>query len=162
MTKPSLFDSILGISDAQAHCDVPCGIYDPIVAQIAAQSVVRMIDIINENAEKGIDGTTSHNIARAALVKEEEAEKCKREVRIIWGDFMKGELLEKYPETHSLAHSIMLAGSAARQGHDRAKGEDLVEKVCQFAELFWKMKGKETERKTAPYAPGLPMVLPVL
>ena len=78
MTKPSLFDSILGISEAQAHCDVPCGIYDPIVAQIAAQSVVRMIDIINENAEKGIDGTTSHNIARAALVKEEEAERRSR------------------------------------------------------------------------------------
>ncbi|HFQ62329.1 MAG TPA: superoxide dismutase, Ni, partial [Epsilonproteobacteria bacterium] len=35
------------ISEVKAHCDVPCGIYDPIVAQIAALSVVRMVDLMN-------------------------------------------------------------------------------------------------------------------
>ena len=40
------FDQKFGVEEAKAHCDVPCGIYDPIVAQINALTVVRMMDLM--------------------------------------------------------------------------------------------------------------------
>ena len=33
----------LRIPTAEAHCDIPCGIYDPIAAKIAAQTVHKMV-----------------------------------------------------------------------------------------------------------------------
>jgi len=74
------------LDTVKAHCDVPCGIYDPSGAQIAALSVIRMLDLINA-AEKGDDEAAYlNNMARYIAVKEEEAIKCKEEIRIIWGD----------------------------------------------------------------------------
>ncbi|MCG8490816.1 MAG: superoxide dismutase, Ni [Sneathiellales bacterium] len=152
------------LSSAKAHCDVPCKIYDPAPALIAALSVVRMMDIMTEVAEnKEADLLTqSNSLTRCVLQKEEEAEKVKKEIRIIWGDYFKAPQFEAHPAAHDLAHKIMLKASACKQGIARADGEELVELVNQFAEIFWETKGIETARKTSPYPPSMAVVYPQL
>lgn len=145
---------------ANAHCDVPCGIYDPISAQIAALTVVRMVDLMN-----GLDAEDiayQNSMSRYVAVKEEHAEKAKHEVRIIWGDFFKEPQFEQYPELGKLTHTIMLFGSKSRQTADREAAVEFVENINKFAEIFWAIKGVKTKRATAPYAPALEMVYPDL
>ena len=82
------FDQRFGFERAKAHCDIPCGIYDPSAAQIAALTVVRMIDLITDLESKGNphDAAFHNTLGRYVTVKEEHAEKAKHEIRIIWGD----------------------------------------------------------------------------
>ncbi len=148
------------IEKVQAHCDVPCGIYDPSAAQIAALSVIRMIDLMY--ALEG-DGVEYHNtMARYVAVKESEAVKCKEEIRIIWGDFIKPPQVEQYPEIHTIVHNIMMLGSAAKQHASREKAMELLAEVNKFAEIFWKIKGVKTKVVKAPYAPNEDVVYPLL
>ena len=149
---------------AKAHCDIPCGIYDPITAQINALTVVRMMDLmagLAEGDEKTI--VDFHNsISRYVAVKEEHAEKAKHEIRVIWGDFIKDTHVENFPELPGLVHKIMQLGSKSRQTADRASGVAFVEAINQFAEIFWTIKDIKIKKAKAPYAPGLEMVYPDL
>ncbi|MEW6716125.1 MAG: superoxide dismutase, Ni [Chloroflexota bacterium] len=158
------WDRKFGIEPAKAHCDIPCGIYDPIVAQISALTVVRMMDLMF--ALEGGEGKTKkdyHNsMSRYIAVKEEHAEKAKHEVRIIWGDYIKPEHIEKHPELTELVHKIMKLGSKVRQTADRASGVEFVEAINKFAEIFWETKGVTIKRAKAPYAPALETVYPNL
>ena len=157
-------DNKFEIERAKAHCDVPCGIYDPIVAQINALTVVRMIDLINDLEGKGDghDAAYHNSIERYVAVKEEHAEKAKAEIRVIWGDYIKEQHLEKYPQLHELVHRIMMLGSKSRQTIDRSAAVDFVEAINEFAEIFWATKGTPTKRANAPYAPALELVYPNL
>ncbi len=153
-------DSRFPFSTAKAHCDIPCGIYDPITAQIAALTVVRMTDLLLEHENDENKGTAQHanSMSRYIAIKEEHAEKAKHEIRIIWGDFIKPAHIEKFPELHELTHSIMMLGSTCRQKVDRDSALKLVAELNRFAEIFWKIKGEETVVAKAPYAPGLDIV----
>jgi nickel superoxide dismutase len=161
----SNLDAKLHFDVAQAHCDIPCGIYDPIGAQIAAVTVVRMIDLMNDFDAKATEKSGKDYvmaISRYTLVKEEHAEKAKAEIRIIWGDYFKPAHLEKYPEVHALAHSIMMLASKGRQTSDRQSALDLVEAINKFAEIFWATKNIATRRAKSPYNPPLELVYPVV
>jgi len=157
-------DKRIGFPKAQAHCDIPCGIYDPSAAQIAALTVVRMIDLIADLESKGgaKDAAYYNSLSRYITVKEEHAEKAKHEIRIIWGDYIKPQHIEKHPEVFELVHKIMQLGSKSRQTTDRETAVQLVEAINQFAEIFWETKGITTKRAKAPYAPALELVYPVL
>lgn len=157
-------DQRFGVEHASAHCDIPCGIYDPIVAQISALTVVRMIDLMNDLQAKHseADQEFRNSFARYVAVKEEHAEKVKAEVRIIWGDYMKAPHFEKYPNLHELVHKIMMLGSKVRQTSDRETAVHFVEAVNEFAQIFWETKGIATKRAKAPYAPSLELVYPAL
>jgi nickel superoxide dismutase len=157
-------DKKVGFEQAEAHCDVPCGIYDPHVAQIDALTVVRMIDLLTDFEKNTTEHGPAfrHTVMRYIVVKEEHAEKLKREVRVIWGDYFKAQHIEKYPQVHGLVHKIMTLGSKVRQTVDRQAALDLVEAVNEFAQIFWETKGVATKRAKAPYAPGLELVYPVL
>ncbi|MBC8333778.1 MAG: superoxide dismutase, Ni [Anaerolineales bacterium] len=145
---------------AQAHCDVPCGIYDPSTAQIAALTVVRMMDLmIAEQADHEHNAGHINSMARYIEVKEESAEKAKQEVRIIWGDYFKKD---KHPNVDELVHKIMQLGSKTRQTADRDSGVAFVEAINEFAAIFWETKGVATKKAKAPYAPALEMVYPDL
>lgn len=161
-----LIEKISGdaISDVAAHCDVPCGIYDPAPLLISALTVVRMIDIMEElEGHKPASNIAYQNtMARCVAQKEEHAEQAKHEVRIIWGDFLKAPQFEKFPNAHELVHNIMLTGSKCKQGVSRDDAVKLVELCNEFAEMFWAVKGVETKRATCPYAPALETVYPVL
>jgi nickel superoxide dismutase len=157
-------DQAIGFERAKAHCDIPCGIYDPILAQIAALTVVRMndlaLDLEGKTTEKDL---AYHNtLARYIASKEEHAEKVKHEVRVIWGDYLKPQHFEQFPQAHSLVHEIMTLGSKSRQTMDREVALKLVEKLNEFAQIFWESKGIATKRAKAPYAPGLELVYPAL
>ena len=143
---------------AQAHCDVPCGIYDPITAQIAALTVVRMMDLMAA-LEEGDTAAHDNSMDRYITVKEEHAEKAKNEIRVIWGDYFKKD---KHPNVDELVHKIMQLGSKARQTADRENGVALVDAINEFAEIFWQTKDIKTKKAKAPYAPALEMVYPDL
>ena len=148
------------IKEVKGHCDIPCKIYDPALAQVAALSVVRILDIISE-----LDTASTANqaeLARLTLEKENQARIVKDEIRITWGDYFKAPQIEAHPDIHSLVHSIMMAGSKCKQGIERENGENLVELVNQFSEIFWATKDVKTQRVTAPYPPALEVVQPII
>ena len=148
------------IEEANAHCDIPCKIYDPAVVLVAALSVVRILDIISE-LEESSKGNQSE-LARLTIEKENQARIVKDEIRIIWGDYFKDPQIEMYPNIHSLVHSIMMSGSKCKQSIDRQNGLDLVELVNEFTEAFWGTKDVKTQRVIAPYPPALEVVQPIL
>ena len=157
-------DRFISFPEAKAHCDVPCGIYDPIAAQIDALTVVRMMDLMAALAD-GSEKSRSdfHNsMTRYISVKETHAEKAKHEIRIIWGDFIKDAHVEKYPELPGLVHKIMQLGSKCRQTTDRDQGLAFVDAINQFSEIFWSIKEVKTKKANAPYAPSLEMIYPDL
>ena len=149
------------IKNAYAHCDIPCKIYDPAVSLIAALSVVRLTDILLEIGDlNSLDNQSK--LARVVAQKEDEAQKVKDEVNIIWGDYFKVPQLEAFPETHEIVHGIMRLGSKCKQEVSRGAAEELLQELNRFADIFWKTKGIETQRVIAPYPPALPMIVPVL
>ncbi|NRB71999.1 MAG: superoxide dismutase, Ni [Xanthomonadales bacterium] len=149
---------------ASAHCDIPCAIYDPSEAIIGALSVLRIMDIMIETAAKeGAEALAKANtIGRCVLRKEQEAERVKHEIRIIWGDYFKGGHLETHPHIHGVAHAIMVKASACKQEVNRQDALDLLELVNQFAEAFWQTKNVASERKVCPYPPAEAVVYPIL
>ena len=138
---------------AYAHCDIPCGIYDPHLAQVAAHTVVRMHMLINELEKPGPDATAeqsaiyAHRIARLTIVKEEHAELAKREIRILWGDYFKPDHLQQVPDLHDQFWNAMRLASAARQKNDPDGAQKLLASVQGIAEAFWKTKGADTSRQ---------------
>jgi len=154
-------DKKFHFEQAQAHCDVPCGIYDPSTAQIAALTVVRMMDLMAALESGESKGTVDfHNsMGRYITVKEEHAEKAKHEIRVIWGDYFKKD---KHPNVDELVHKIMQLGSKVRQTADREAGLAFVAAINEFAEVFWQTKDVKTKNAKAPYAPALEMVYPDL
>ncbi len=158
-------DQKVTLETADAHCDIPCGIYDPHHAQIGALTVIRMVDLMDAMIEEhGQDNSAEliNSMARYIAVKEEHAELAKHEIRIIWGDFIKEAHIEKYPQLHSLVHKIMQLGSKSRQTVNRETAVALLEAINEFAAIFWKIKGIDTKRVKAPYASGEEIVYPIL
>lgn len=123
---------------AEAHCDIPCGIYDPIAAKIAAQTVQKMV-LRMQALEEGDDHVAYANtMSRYIAVKEEHAELCKRELRILWADYA-------WPNTdaNDLAaqfNSALKLAGRCRQTADMDAAEELVRTVDQISEVFWATK----------------------
>jgi nickel superoxide dismutase len=157
-------DQFVHFQRASAHCDIPCGIYDPHLSQVAALTVIRMIDLMNELAASGQKDSLEHqnSLSRYVAVKEEHAELVKREVRVIMGDYIKQEQIDKFPELPSLVHKIMQLGSKSRQTVNRQTALDLLAAVNRFAEIYWLTKGINCKRVKAPYKPGEEIALPEL
>jgi len=155
MTLKAWFTRLFSPKIVFAHCDIPCGIYDPHGAQISVLTVLRMMDLMGGSQD-------THDIVRYTTVKEQHAEMCKNEVRVIYGDYFKDEHLDKYPELHVLNHEIMTLASTARQGKDRKIAEELLDKVNRMAEIFWETKGMKFKRVEAPYSVSDQIVVPEL
>jgi len=148
---------------ATAHCDIPCKIYDPISAQLAVLTMIRMVDLLTElkeNTSLGFEKMAT--FTRLINEKEVHGNKVKTEVHIIWGDYIKQAQLDKYPELHTLTHEIMLATSYAKQHVDRDACVSLLEKVNTFAEIFWQSKGVAVFRVKCPYPISEVLVYPDL
>jgi nickel superoxide dismutase len=159
----SLYDKLVGIVTASAHCDIPCKVYDPITAQIATLTTIRFMDLINELAStETLSLADQAKLSRLVAEKEVHAEKVKHEIRIIWGDYFKQPQFDQFPNIHTLVHDIMLAGSACKQGIEREKGEKLLALVNEFAAAYWSTKKVETYTATSPYLPAEMVVYPKL
>lgn len=157
-------DKWIPFGRVKAHCDIPCGIYDPISAQIAALTVVRMVDLMAKlNEEHPTQDVSYHNtMSRYIASKEEHAEKCKHEVRIIMGDYMKPEHVEKFPDLIGLVQKIMKLGSESRQKSDRDTAMSLLKAVNDFADIYWQTKGIKVKKASSPYAIKEELVYPAL
>jgi nickel superoxide dismutase len=156
-------DNKIGISKVSAHCDIPCKIYDPITAQLAALTVIRIVDLINElNAGDNHSLKDKTQLIRLVNEKETHGLKVKEEVRVIWGDYFKQPHFDEVPTIHELVHNIMLQASKAKQGVDRIDSLALLALVNDFAKAFWTSKGVKTFTATCPYPPAIDLVYPVL
>lgn len=157
------FDKSFGIDSASAHCDIPCKIYDPISAQLAALSVIRFMDLIADlDAKDSLSLADQATLARLVSEKETHAEKVKHEVRVIWGDYIKQPQFDQFPDISGLVHNIMLTGSACKQHIGRENGEKLLGLVNEFAGAFWATKNVETFTAKCPYLPEEMVVYPKL
>ena len=151
-------DKIKPFPKVKAHCDIPCGVYDPFFAQVAALTVIRMVDLIEEAGEKKDD----EKVTRCILVKEEHAEKCKHEARILFGDYFKPEHIDRYPELSSLTHSILQSASDCKKEANREKSVELLKQINRLAEIYWNTKNIKTKRVQSPYEVKEEIVVPIL
>lgn len=135
-----VLDSIFKPQLAYAHCDVPCGIYDPRPAQIAAETVFKMVEKI-EALPKANPTVSDRNLfVRAVLTKEEHARKCKEELFILWADFFKPEHLELFPNLHETFWKAVKLCSKNKQDVSMEAAEELIKAVDEIAGMFAKAK----------------------
>lgn len=125
----------LPLEKVYAHCDVPCGIYDPKAAQIAAATVLKMVQKLQEYPESDLN-----NRVRAIWTKEEHARKCKEELLILWTDYFKPEHLAKFPNLHDAFWKAAKLCSKNKQTVDETLAMDLVKAVDEIAIIFEKSK----------------------
>ena len=136
-----IFSKLFG--DVQAHCDVPCGIYDPISAKIAAQTVLKMAVRLEaaDLSAGGVDISVPNSVARYIAVKEEHAQGVKSELNILLADYFKPEHLADYPNLHELFWNANKLAGANKQGVSSSSAKELVEAVDEIAKIFWATKG---------------------
>ena len=120
------------IKPVYAHCDLPCGVYDPAQARIEAQSVKAIMD--------KYEGLDEHNKLRAVIIKEQRAELVKQYLSILWSDYFKPEHLEKYPELHDMFWKAIKQASECKHRLDPAEGQKLLDQIDKIAEIFWATK----------------------
>ena len=118
-----------------AHCDLPCGVYDPAQARIEAESIKMIIQKAGENADADFR-------TRAVLIKEQRAELVKHHLWVLWTDYFKPPHFEKYPELHALFNeATKLAGaSGAKSTMDADVAQKLLDKIAEIDTIFWETK----------------------
>jgi nickel superoxide dismutase len=122
----------------RAHCDIPCGIYDPAEALLAAKTVARMVEIIH--GIEGNDTAARNKFSRCVAVKEQHAEKVKKEVQVIWSDYFKTEHLEAIPDLHNRVWNLLKLAGKNKQSVDAEAAAQLVAAVQEFSDDFWATK----------------------
>ena len=147
-----LIDRVSPPETVSAHCDIPCGIYDPHAAQIAALTVLRMNQLM-EQADPS-DKAGHNSFGRYVQVKEEHAEVCKKELDILWHDYFKPEHLEKYPDLHETFWNATKLASKCKQTFDAAAATELLATTNRVAEIFWDTKGVPTRKAGSNQAVG--------
>ena len=131
---------------AEAHCDIPCGIYDPIAAKIAAQTVQKMVLRIQALERPGPDADSAtyedfvNKLARYVTVKEEHAEIVKKELRILWADYFNPTHLEALPDLHTHFWNAQKLAGRNKQSVNMEAAQELVTTVDHISEAFWSTK----------------------
>ena len=120
------------IKPVYAHCDLPCGVYDPAQAKIEAQSVKAIMDKMA--SMEGDDRV------RALIIKEERAELVKRHLWVLWTDYFKPAHLEAFPQIHELFWSATKQAGECKHHADPAEGQKLLDMIDEIAEIFWATK----------------------
>ena len=121
--------------EVSAHCDLPCGVYDPAQARIEAESVKAI-------QEKYQANTDPEFRTRAILIKEQRAELVKHHLWVLWTDYFKAPHFEKYPQLNQLFNeATKLAGASGTKGSaDPAVADQLLAKIDQINTIFWETK----------------------
>jgi len=125
-----------------AHCDGPCGIYDPAGARIAAEAVWSMEKKIAALGD-GQDIATVNTRSRFIAIKEQQAEIVKRELDILWHDYFKPDHLAAVPNLHDLFWKAAKLGSKNKTECDPANGEALLDAIKEIHNAYWKTKNRE-------------------
>ena len=117
-----------------AHCDVPCGVYDPAQARIEAQSVYNIVKKYQASTEEDFR-------VRSIVIKEQRAELVKHHLWVLWTDYFKPEHLEKFPELHDLFWQATKAAGEAKKHTDIETAEALITAVDKIGDIFAQTKG---------------------
>lgn len=125
----------------RAHCDLPCGIYDPEQARIEAESCLRIIERYNANEDPAYR-------ARAIAIKEERAELVKHHLDVLWHDYFKPEHLGTVPNLHELFWNAAKAASKVKASTDPADAKALLELIDQI-DAAWKATGGPEKTRVA-------------
>jgi len=133
-------DLIFKPSAVFAHCDVPCGIYDVRPAQIAVETVIKMVEKIKGFDNKTANVADRNTLIRAVWTKEEHARKCKEELLILWTDFFKEEHLKMFPNLHETFWKATKLCSKNKQEVSMEAAQELKRAVDEIAGMFAKVK----------------------
>ena len=136
----TLLDSTLRLIDlvrpsrtVHAHCDLPCGVYDPAQARIEAQSVKACM-------EKYLASDDTDFKVRATTIKEERADLVKEHLWVLWTDYFKPEHLAAHPNLHELFWKATKTAGESKKTNDVAVGDRLLAEIDEIAEVFWATK----------------------
>jgi nickel superoxide dismutase len=118
-----------------AHCDLPCGVYDPAQARIEAESIKAIDEKYRANADPEYR-------TRAIIIKEQRSELVKHHLWVLWTDYFKPPHFEKYPQLHELFNeATKLAGAAGTKGSTEVgQADQLLAKIDEIAKIFWETK----------------------
>jgi len=129
----TLLDRLSSPVTVHAHCDLPCGVYDPAQARIEADSVKTCMEKFNASD----DEVFKH---RAILIKEERADLVKHHLWVLWTDYFKPDHLAKHPELHSLFWTATKTAGEAKKTTDVAVGQKLLDQIAEIDRIFWETK----------------------
>jgi nickel superoxide dismutase len=129
----SSLDRAVAPRTAYAHCDLPCGVYDPAQARIEADSVKACMEKFNASD----DGVFRE---RATFIKEERSDMVKHHLWVLWTDYFKPEHLEKHPELHDLFWKATKAAGEAKKTNDVAVADRLLQNIAEIDRIFWETK----------------------
>ncbi len=118
---------------AHAHCDLPCGVYDPAQARIEAESVRAICE-----KYQGSDDPVFKE--RAVVIKEERADLVKHHLWVLWTDYFKPEHAKKYPELGDIFWKATKAAGEAKKSTDVKVAEDLLNQIAAIDKIFWETK----------------------
>jgi nickel superoxide dismutase len=130
-----LFSRVFSAVEATAHCDLPCGVYDPAQARIEAESVKAI-----QQKYQGSDDEVFKQ--RCVLIKEQRSDLVKHHLWVLWTDYFKPPHFEKYPQLHELFNkATKQAGAAGGKGSmDPAEGQKLLDYIAEIDRIFWETK----------------------
>jgi nickel superoxide dismutase len=126
---------------AHAHCDGPCGVYDPASARIAAEAVLSMTK--KAIALQGNDAAMWNSFTRFTGIKEQQADVVKKELDILWHDYFKPEHLAKYPDLHDTFWKAAKLASKCKQELNVDACNDLLKAIEGVHTIFWATKGRD-------------------
>ena len=135
---------------AEAHCDGPCGIYDPASARVAAEAVRSMtkkiLDLELPDATDRHAVARYHNtLSRYVNIKEEQAELTKRELLILWTDYFKPPHVQEIPDLHEMFWKAAKLCSACKVEVSLEHADQLMAAIEQIHNVFWKTKNRKVE-----------------
>ena len=133
--------------EASAHCDGPCGVYDPASARIAGEAVQsmtkKMLALAESHSADAGSATYINTMSRYAAIKEEEAQKCKDELLVLWTDFYKPQHLEAHPNLHETFWQAAKLCSACKVEVSAVHAQELMDAIEEIHNQFWAVKGRE-------------------
>jgi nickel superoxide dismutase len=141
-------ENALEIIEAFAHCDGPCGVYDPASARIAGEAVQsmtkKMLDLnCPDTGEGAAMAAYLNTMSRYAAIKEEEAQKCKDELLVLWTDFYKPQHLEANPNLHETFWQAAKLCSACKVEVSAVHAQELMDAIEEIHHQFWAVKGRD-------------------
>ncbi|MEM7557416.1 MAG: superoxide dismutase, Ni, partial [Cyanobacteria bacterium P01_A01_bin.84] len=134
--------------EVSAHCDGPCGVYDPASARITAEAVLSMTKKINglevpASGDKAANIAYHNTLSRYIAIKEEQAQKTKEDLLILWTDYFKPVHLEKYPDLHDTFWKAAKLCSACKVEVSLQHAEELMAAVEKIHNMFWGSKDRD-------------------
>lgn len=136
-------DRLAPAAIVSAHCDGPCGVYDPASARIAAEAVLSMSKKLLDMDAAAASHDSANTYGRYVAIKEEESQKVKDELGILWSDYFKPEHLEAHPDLHTAFWSAIKAASATKTSVSVEASQELLNHIESIHNIFWSTKGRE-------------------